>query len=522
VALATAALIAPLMLAGCGRSGSGSAAGSHRGSASGAHSASQNGPVTAQANVSATIAPSELLTIGQPKPVQPIRPGFVGLSLEYTAIEPYAGTDPSAVNPVLVQLIRNLAPGQAPVLRIGGDTTDWTWVPVSDMSRPRGIRYALNTRWLNVTRALTRALGVRLIMGLDLEANSLRLASAEAQVFETTFGRRAIEALEPGNEPELYGSWAWYLANGIPVAGRPADWDFSAYTQNFSSVARTLHALPIAGPSTGSDKWIAYLSPFLHDELRVSLATLHRYPLQACYTPLSSPKYPTIAHLLSPSASLGLASSVAGNVAVAHAHHVQLRIDEINTNSCGSAPQVTGTFASALWALDTMFALANVGIDGVNVHTYPLADYRLFNFRQSAGSWQGRVQPEYYGLMMFALAAPPGSRPLRLSGPGKAGLRTWATSGPDGRVRTVLIDDSATRARTVVIRSTTNRPATLIRLQAPSLSSSHGITLAGQSFGSTTSTGLLAGTERTITIKPASGVYSVYVPPASAALLTLP
>jgi hypothetical protein len=40
--------------------------------------------------------------------------GFLGLSIEYWALEAYAGQDLQAVNPVLLQLIRNLNPGQAP------------------------------------------------------------------------------------------------------------------------------------------------------------------------------------------------------------------------------------------------------------------------------------------------------------------------------------------------------------------------------------------------------------------------
>ena len=46
-------------------------------------------------------------------------PGFVGVSLEYQALHVYTGRDPRAVNPVLVNLLRGLAPGQSPVLRIG-------------------------------------------------------------------------------------------------------------------------------------------------------------------------------------------------------------------------------------------------------------------------------------------------------------------------------------------------------------------------------------------------------------------
>src|SRR5215831_4150649 len=48
---------------------------------------------------------------------RPISAGFLGLSLEYNSIEQYAGTNPQAIDPVFVQLVRNLNPGQSPVLR---------------------------------------------------------------------------------------------------------------------------------------------------------------------------------------------------------------------------------------------------------------------------------------------------------------------------------------------------------------------------------------------------------------------
>jgi len=37
-----------------------------------------------------------------------IRPGFVGLSMEYPTVEDYAGTDPFKLDPMVEQLIRNL------------------------------------------------------------------------------------------------------------------------------------------------------------------------------------------------------------------------------------------------------------------------------------------------------------------------------------------------------------------------------------------------------------------------------
>jgi hypothetical protein len=58
-------------------------------------------------------------------------------------------------------------------------------------------------------------------------------------------------------------------------------------------------------------------------------------------------------------------------------------------------------------------------------------------------------------------------------------------------------------------------------LLAPSASATSGITLGGQSFGPQTTTGVLTGTASAVTITPSGGVYTVKVPAASAAMLTL-
>ena len=69
---------------------------------------------------------------------RPVPPGFIGLSLEYPAPLDYAGGDPQAINPGFIRLVHGLAPGQSPVIRIGGDSTDSTWWPVAGVARPPG------------------------------------------------------------------------------------------------------------------------------------------------------------------------------------------------------------------------------------------------------------------------------------------------------------------------------------------------------------------------------------------------
>jgi hypothetical protein len=249
---------------------------------------------------------------------------------------------------------------------------------------------------------------------------------------------------------------------------------------------------------------------------------MHLYPLQACYFPTTSPRYPTIADLLSPASSVGLAGGVASYVAVAHARHLPFRVDEMNTVSCGAAPGLTDSFAQALWSIDALLADAQVGIDGVNMHSYPGATYQLFKFSHVGGAWQAFVEPEYYGLLMFARAAPAGSRLLAVTGASRV-VRAWATLALDKKIRITLINDDTAHAHAVTLRVPgSGAAATLERLQASDVRATYDVTLAGQGFGRHSATGLLAGPRHVDTVAPpVSGGYLVQLPAAGAATLTL-
>jgi hypothetical protein len=134
--------------------------------------------------------------------------------------------------------------------------------------------------------------------------------------------------------------------------------------------------------------------------------------------------------------------------------------------------------------------------------------------------------PEYYGLDMFAQAAPPGSRLLRASATGTAArqLRAFATRAPDGTIRVVVINEgSSTRTlRVAPPAGSATGTGAVERLDAPSLAARVDVTLAGQSFGASTATGLLAGTRSTPTVAPVNGEYTLRIPSSSATMLTLP
>ncbi len=459
-----------------------------------------------------------------------IASGFLGLSMEFQAVRAYTGSDPAQIDPVLVQLIRNLTPGQAPVLRIGGDSTDDSYAPSPSVAAPPYVAYRLTPGWMATTAALAHALGARMILGLNLAADDPALDAVEVRDYVSAFGRASIEALEIGNEPNIYDKITLlHTALGAPYRTRAPTFDFAQYAPQFAAVAGIAEGLPLAGPALAvgpapdPGSWASFMPGLMKSESRLRILTIHRYPLRNCYVPPSSVQYPTIAHLLSSYATAKLAGDLRPWVALAHAAHRQLRVDELNSVACRGRHGVSDTFASSLWITDALFSLAGAGVDGVNLHTLPDAPYELFRFSRADGRWEGHVQPIYYGLQLFAQAAPAGSRLLRVSrNEPSPSLSVWATHGADGHVRVVLIDKSLTEPVTAALRlpAASDGSASIERMLAPSITARGGVTLGGRSYGRETFTGQLAPAVTQPLTRLSDGAYLVTLPAASAALVT--
>jgi hypothetical protein len=457
-------------------------------------------------------------------PTGPARPtGFLGVSFEYSALEAYTGANPTALDPVFVQLLRNLAssPGQPVVLRIGGNSTDTTWWPAKGMSPPRGVRYALTPTWLAAVRALTTAVPAQLIMGVNLAAGRPRVAAAEARAFLSGIGPGDVSALEVGNEPDVYGVFPWYTSRHVHVFARSAAYNLPAFIGQLTRWQASLPDLPLAGPALAELPWLTRLPTLLAADPRLRIVTVHRYALQGCSHNPHSPVYPSIANLLSDRSAQGLASAIAPFVGAAHAAGAQFRIDELNSAAlagCLGRSGVSNTFASALWMLDTLFDLASVGVDGVNVHSLPGAGYELFTFRRTITGWHAFVHPDYYGMLAFAQAFPAGARLLPVHEPAGP-VKVWATIAPDGHTRVTLINKASHPYRVELQLPPSSAPAELERLRAPSAGATGGVTLGGQSFGAETSTGAL-GAPHAQPVPQLFGSYSIELPATSAAVLT--
>jgi hypothetical protein len=481
----------------------------------------------------ATVASSAVqVSVGRGEVGRPIPSGFLGVGLEFRTVNAYAGNSARSLDPVFVQLVKNLAAGQRPIFRIGGISTDRSWWPMRGVRRSPGITYNITRGWIGVLRALATATNARLLLGINLEDNSTSVARAEVHALKAGIGSQRIAGYELGNEPELYTGIAWYAVKdghdipwylrkeGTPVFSRPKGYNVHDFTSDFSRFRRALPHQPLAGPATGNFSWLTDLPQFLSAEPGLRWVTFHRYGLNQCVHNAASPTYPSVPHLLTTLASRGFLQGVGKYVAIAHNHHAGFLLDEMNSVTCNGHPGVSNAFASALWAVDALFESARTGVDGIQIHSFQGNSNGLFDFKQVHGRWVGEVHPIYYGMLMFAQAAPPGSRLLQISAPHSGDLRSWATLARDGTVHVVLINDSVRGASSVRLRVPIKAAsATLIRLQAKSAYATGGVTLGGHGFGAQTTTGNLAGSNGT-TLKSNAGAYSVTVPSASAAMVT--
>ncbi len=470
--------------------------------------------------------PTVSATVGSTPAGQPLGPGFLGVSLEFSALHQYTGRDPRAVNPVLIQLVRALAAGQTPVLRIGGNSADTTWWPQRGLTPPNRVNYRLTEGWLKTTKALARALRAKLIMGVNLAGGEPAAAAAEARALLGGIGRRYVQALEIGNEPDLYGLFPWYRdRRGRMFYARDHNYGLSDYIAQFSRWRAALgKSTPVTGPASAELNWLSGLGTFISAEPGLKVLTIHRYPLHGCLNDQTSTGYASIANLLDDRSSSGVAQAIAPYVSQVHALDVQFRVDEMNSASyasCLGRKGPSATFASALWVLDTLFNLQSVGVDGVNIHSLPRAAYELFTFKYAAGHWEAFVHPEYYGMLMFTQAFPPGAQLLPVNVNPSGPVKVWATRAPDFKTRVVVINKDPNNSYQVQLQvSGLSGAAQLERLQAPSVSATSGVTLGGQTFGNETTSGTLPGPAHTDPIFPVLGSYTFTIPAASAAMLS--
>ncbi len=386
-----------------------------------------------------------------------IPPRFMGLSYEKEAIS-YAYFHPSNHN--LIALFRRLGKG---VLRIGGGSVDQIlWTPDSAAATHEQVSPA------NITAlaGFLQATGWSCLYGINLATSTPALAAAEVAYAVSALGSSLL-GIEIGNEPDEYGIAGNFFAG---------NWTFRDFLKRWDSfrtaILRAAPNVPLTGPDTGGanhlyDWTFPYVQAVTPRE--ITLMTQHYYRAGGANTTSTAP------FLISPDPKLtGVLTTLSAG---AQRLGVPYRLSECNSFANGGAAGVSDSYASSLWVIDFLFAAALGGATGINMHGggnsagyTPIADH--------SGAVLD-VRPEYYGLLLFALAGPGTLLETQLS-VGTADVTAYAVRNESGALNLVLVNKGALQSLAITLE--TNRliqTATMQTMTGLSLGATTGVTIQG-------------------------------------------
>jgi hypothetical protein len=413
------------------------------------------------------------------------------------------------------------------MLRVGGESADssfWgeNWQQDVEPAYSQGHPYIINQAWMDGLRALVRAANLNVILDLNLASHSPKMASEVATSARQTLPAGSLDAFEVGDEPDLYS--AGLVGETQAEHGGPNDWAFtftpsdydSWFAQYADAVRQVFPGVKMAGPSTQSASHSWPSSLIESQSHRLSLVTVHSYPrFDGCPRP-GDPPPPTASGYLNDKASAGVARLDKPVIAEARTAHLPVRIDEAGSASCGGKEGQSNTYATSLWAPDFVFNILAAGASGINVH---LRDTGSPNTAINYTDSGLEAEPFFYGLAVFARTLGPGAKLVSTThSGGPKELKVWAVRVSGGRLHVLYINKSG-RGTWVNLRWASLHAGSLQRLSAPSLLANSTVTLAGQRLGLA---GRWRGTRRVTRVRVLKGVYRVYVPALSAALLSVP
>ena len=182
-----------------------------------------------EATASAGAAPATVqVTLGQG--ARPIPDSFLGVSVEPDELLSFER------RPAFGRLLEQLAApgGGRLVLRVGGRSADDAYWPTPGIHPPPGA-YTLSPRWLAGLASLVSAAKLRVMLNLNLAANSPQMGGQFAAAATQALPAGDIAAVEIGNEPDLYG-----YGPHAPLPGyKPAN-----YVRQYANTPA--HSLPAA------------------------------------------------------------------------------------------------------------------------------------------------------------------------------------------------------------------------------------------------------------------------------------
>lgn len=448
------------------------------------------------------------LTVHPDEVGNPITADFTGLSYETSQL-----SDPTFFSPdneALAGFHRCL--GAAGVLRIGGNTSEFgVWTPTGTTigSTPEAVgpdtghhappRRPVTPLAVRNLRAFLGLSGWRLIYGLNMGSESPETVADEAAHVAGVMGDKLV-AFQLCNEPDLF------YRNGL----RSPDYGYRQFAAEwrrfFRALKQRVPGAALAGPDTAfNNEWlVSFAREQRHD---LAFLTQHYY----AEGPPTNPSM-TIERLLSPSPRLQ--AELAAVAAARRETGLPFRMAE--TNSCyqGGKQGVSDTFASALWAADLMYQLAQAGAVGVNFHGGGYGWYTPIAGTRENGFL---ARPVYYGMLLFAAAGAGRLVSTEMDGVADGSIAVYGLKNPDGALKLVILNKDLNSDVALAVNAPGVKRASVMRLIAPRPDDTTDVTFGGSVVGDD-GAWTPAVTESLATSR---GVLTLSMPKASGALVTL-
>lgn len=399
---------------------------------------------------------------------------FTGLSYESAQLANpgYFSRD----NAKLVELVRQL--GARGVLRLGGSTSDYDrWKPEQskrqagwsdpvnpDDGKDATVRGVVTETAIDELRGFLDATGWTAMYGLDLGHGSPEAAADEAAYVVQKLGPKLV-ALQMGNEPDLFSKDIRSSAYGYEEYFR--EWQSFA-----NAIRRRVREAPLAGPDvSGELRWV---ERFAQQARGICMLTSHYYAEGPPESPDSD-----IPHLLQRQSDL--AKQMQQLVEIGRWAQVPYRMSEGNSCYNGGKAGVSDAFASALWGADFMLLLAQLGVAGINFHGGGRGFYTPI---AGGGGAPYAVRPLYSAMLFWRAFASGAMIPCNLDA-GGVNATAYACIAANGRLSAAIINKDLDRDLSVRLEDEVFRgPSQEIALTAPSVESTTGVTLGGQSISS--------------------------------------
>jgi len=379
---------------------------------------------------------------------------FAGLSFEKGCLKK------GYFNPRFDTLIRLFKICGIKSLRIGGNSVDTNTLS-TDTAGMHYTRAELDSLFLFAQKA-----GCKILMGLNLKDSNASLADTEAS-YVMRYQNTVLYGFEVGNEPDLYRKSTYTYIDYIQ--------DYMSY---YNAIKKSNPAAVFTGPACASHHQ-EFTEPFCrHMDTIISMLTQHYYGGVRDTASISK----QIETLMDTGKLHYVSTVVTKLVKYADSSGIPFRMSECNSIDKGGQKGVSNSFASALWALDFMYKLAEDGCAGVNFHGGLDGAYTVFS---RFGNIY-RARPIAYGILAFQI----GSKGRFISDTvnnSTLNLDSYSVIDSLKNVYTTIINKETDTLKKAVIRlsvidtvSTSYLSAEYVRLSSRKLKDTTGVTLGEQ------------------------------------------